>query len=111
MLRRQPAHVHDGPARSVGADHRGGEWRHLVGGGRVRTRGRTGRPTGSQHKSGHEAARHRGDSPGRAHGHEDPMTFSAAWASSTANDDFELEVPGPGSMLSSVLVMPWASMT
>ena len=43
--------------------------------------------------------------------HDGLMTCSAAVASSTANEDLVLAVPGPGSRLSSVLVRPLASMT
>ena len=43
--------------------------------------------------------------------HDGLMTCSAAVASSTANEDLVLAVPGPGSRLSSVLVCPLASMT
>ncbi len=46
-----------------------------------------------------------------ARAHDGLMTCSAAAESSTANEDFVLAVPGPGSRLSSVLVRPFASMT
>ena len=51
----------------------------------------------------------RGAAPSAAH--QDFITCSAALASSSANDDTELVVPGPGSKFSSARVRPLASMT